>query len=521
MPNTFDFGGINLTAGGDTSGARPTAETPFNIAILGDFSGRAGRAISDAKSIAQRRGVQIDRDNFDEVLSRLGPQVKLSMGEGSPIRLQFSELDDFHPDRLFEHREIFGKVRDLRVRLQNPSTFRQAAKDLGLDDGAVAAVSRNVDPVPAPAPSAQKLASGSLLDDLIEQTEAQHRSGVDRPSRAPDEVREFAQRAAEKYTQARPDGSQPQVLAVLDRAISGLMRAVLHNPDFQSLEAAWRATFLLVRQLDTSSRLKLHLFDISKAELAADIASDSDVRKTGIYRLMVEGSVGTPGAEPWAILLGNYAFDAGERDTEVLSGMARIARLARAPFIAGANPEVLGCSSLAAAPHSRDWRLSPEQTGGWRKVRTLPDAETIGLALPRFLLRLPYGKKTYSAESFDFEEFEGAPGHEDYLWGNSAFAVALRLGRAFNEAGWEMSSGISAEIDGLPLHIYDQDGETQCKPCAEVLLTEETVGRILNEGLIPLVSFKNRDLVRVAIFQSVADPPRPLAGRWTQHPPPE
>ena len=102
------------------------------------------------------------------------------MGEGSPVRLQFSELEDFHPDRLFEHREIFGKVRDLRVRLQNPSTFRQAAKDLGLDDGAVAAVSRNVDPVPAPAPSAQKLASGSLLDDLIEQTEArtsrQHRS---------------------------------------------------------------------------------------------------------------------------------------------------------------------------------------------------------------------------------------------------------------------------------------------------------------------------------------------------------
>ena len=115
-------------------------------------------------------------------------------------------------------------------------------------------------------------------------------------------------------------------MAVLDRAISGLMRAVLHNPDFQSLEAAWRATFLLVRQLDTSSRLKLHLFDISKAELAADIASDSDVRNTGIYRLVVEGSVGTPGAEPWAILLGNYAFDPGNRDTEVLSGMARIAR---------------------------------------------------------------------------------------------------------------------------------------------------------------------------------------------------
>ena len=82
-----------------------------------------------------------------------------------------------------------------------------------------------------------------------------------------------------------------------------------------------------------------------------------------------------------------------------------------------------------------------------------------------------------------------------------------------------MSSGIASEIDGLPLHIYERDGETHCKPCAEVLLTEETVGRILEEGLSPLVSFKNRDLVRIARVQSVADPPRSLPGRWAQHPP--
>ena len=358
MPNAFDFGGVNLTAGGDSTGARPTAETPFNIAILGDFGGRASRGISDATTVGKRHGVLIDRDNFDQVLSRLAPQIQLPMGDSSPVLLQFSELEDFHPDRLFEHREIFGKVRDLRVRLQDPSTFQQAAKDLGLDDGAVRAVSRTPDPVPARAPSAQKLASGSLLDEMIEQTESEHRGTIDRPRRAPDEVHAFAQRVAEKYTQATPDGSQPQVLAVVDRAISGLMRAVLHNPDFQALEAAWRATFLLVRQLDTGSRLKLYLFDISKPELAADLASHSDVRNTGIYRLVVEGSVGTPGAEPWAILLGTYAFGPGKPDTEVLSGMAQIARFAGAPFIAEASPQVLGCASLAATPHPRDWTLS-------------------------------------------------------------------------------------------------------------------------------------------------------------------
>ena len=92
--------------------------------------------------------------------------------------------------------------------------------------------------------------------------------------------------------------------------------------------------------------------------------------------------------------------------------------------------------------------------------------------------------------------------------------VALLLGQSFSESGWEMRPGTVTEIDRLPLHVYEKDGESEPKPCAEVLLTEEAIGRMIEEGLIPLVSFKNRDSVRVARFQSVAAPSRPLAGRW-------
>jgi type VI secretion system protein ImpC len=129
-------------------------------------------------------------------------------------------------------------------------------------------------------------------------------------------------------------------------------------------------------------------------------------------------------------------------------------------------------------------------------------------------LRLPYGKKTSPLEEFDFEEFAGTPVHEDYLWGNPAFAVALLLGQSFGEAGWEMRPGTAAEIDRLPLHVYQNGGESVPKPCAEVMLTEEAVERMVEEGLIPLVSFKGRDVVRVARFQSIAEPLRGLAGRW-------
>jgi len=512
MPKPFDFGSVNLSAGGDPSGARPSSETPFCIAILGDFSGRANRKLSDFQTIGKRRTAQVDRDNFDEVLSGFAAEIQLPIGDSGSLRLRFTELEDFHPDRVFERLEAFGKLRELRVRLQDPSTFKKAAEELGLRSAAPSdAELRPADSSRAVAPNATRLASGSLLDEMIEQTES--RASEVRPNRAPDEVREFAQRAAAKYLVSTPDPRQGEILAVMDRAVGGLMRAVLHNPDFQALEAIWRATFRLVRQLETSSQLKLSLIDISKEELAADLSSGADLCDTGAYRLLVERSVKTPGAEPWAIIVGNYSFGADKEDAVLLSQMARIARRAGAPFLAGARPQLMGCSSLASTPNPRDWNPSLDRSC-WSELRHLPESEAVGLALPRFLLRLPYGKETSPLESFDFEEFPELPGHEDYLWGNPAFLVALLLGQSFSESGWEMHPGTVTEIDRLPLHVYRRDGESEPKPCAEVLLTEDAVERMIEEGLIPLVSFKNRDSVRLARFQSVAAPLRPLAGRW-------
>ena len=150
----------------------------------------------------------------------------------------------------------------------------------------------------------------------------------------------------------------------------------------------------------------------------------------------------------------------------------------------------------------------------WKQLRLRPESASAALVLPRFLLRLPYGQETSSLESFEFEEFSGPPFHNGYLWGNSAFVVALLLGQSFSEAGWEMRPGGFSQIENLPLHSFRVEGDSQLKPCAEVLLTEEAVERILDQGLIPLVSYKGRDSARVGRFQSMAEPHRPLAGRW-------
>lgn len=505
MSNRFDFGGVSLRASEDRGSARPDSETPFCIAVIGDFSGRSNRHRFEPKTVAECRPRLVDRDNFDEALSKLQPELQLPSEGKTPFVFRFSELDDFHPDRLFAN-QAFQKLASLRNRVQDSSNFAEVAKELDL----VPASARQNEPVRVNPPSPVRLASGSLLDDMIDQTES--RMALE-PARKNDEVREFARQLAAKYSVSAPDPRQPEVVSAVDQAMSEAMRAVLHHPDFQALEAIWRATFLLVRQLETGAQLKIYLIDVSKQELAADLAPSEDVGKSGIYHLLVENAVGTPGAEPWTLVVGAFKFGCEVEDAAMLSQLSSVAHRAGAVFLAEADSSLLGCPALATAPNPREWNDS-NQHNFWKQLRLSPESASAGLALPRFLLRLPYGAETSAVESFAFEEFSGPPSHNAYLWGNPAFALALLLGQSFNEAGWEMRPGTLSQIEHLPIHTYRMEGYSESKPCAEVLLTDEAVERILDQGLIPLVSYKGRDSVRVARFQSVADPKSALGGRW-------
>lgn len=516
MARPFDFGEVHLTAGGDSSPASPHPDTPFRIAILSDLGGGSSRK-QTAPDIANCRAVQVDRDNFDKVFANLGVGISLPMEGDAPLELRFSELDDFHPDRLFERAPMFAKLRNLRARVADPDTFPAVAQELGLKEAkperarSEGAIGRS----PSVASVASNLAAGSLLDATIEQTES-GRTTAAHPSRTANELDAFVRRITEPHLVAAADPRQAEAVAMIDRVLSAQMQALLHVPTFQALEAAWRAVYFLARRIETSHQLKLFLIDISKEELAADLGASQDLRSSGLYRLIVEKSVETPGAEPWAFIVGNYEFGPQREDAELLGRLAKVAKAAGAPFLAAASPRLLGCTSLSETPNPRDWRSAPsdEESAAWDALRRLPEATLVGLAMPRFLLRLPYGKKTDPIESFDFEEMAQPRVHEDYLWGNPAFACALLLAQSFNEYAWDMRPGTHSQIDGLPLHVYEHDGESELKPCAEALLTEEAAERILDAGVMPLVSLKGQDAVRLVRFQTIADPLRTLAGRW-------
>ena len=521
MSNRPSFGEIHLdvTAGREQSRVRPEAETPFRIAILGDFSGRANRGLLESgDALASRPFRLIDRDNFDSVLAKLAPRLELAPAgeDGFRVSLRFAGLDDFHPDRLFERVEIFRKLREMLQKLNDPATFEKTASELGLEikpptEGKVVRVESDF--VGASA-DLQRAVSGSLLKEMIEATEDRRSEG--HTSKRTDDWAALLKEIVGPHVVAKPDPLQAKLVALIDNATSAQMAALLHAPDFQALEAAWRAVFFLVRRIETDSQLKLFLFDISKQELAADLRAGADLSSTGIYQLLVQQTVGTPGAEPWSVIAGNFTFGPTREDVELLARIAKVAASAEAPFLAGASPRFLGCDSAVDLPEVRlrKIQMSAETAASWQSLRISPEARFLGLTLPRFLLRLPYGRDTEPVELFQFEEILEPSAHEDYLWGNATFACALLLADSFAEQGWKLRPGTLSEISGLPVYVYAVEGEPRTLPCAEVLLTETAAGRMMEQGFMPLASLKDQPAVRLVRFQSVADPVSGLAGRW-------
>jgi type VI secretion system protein ImpC len=515
MSERFSFGklDVHLTASSDRLERTPTSEVPFRIAILGDFSGQAGRENSRTRP-ARLRPILIDRDNFDEVLQKLGVEAHLQLGtSGQRLILRFHSLEDFHPDQILSKVSLFSKLRETRKKLSNPSTFAEGAAEVSRW-----ADVRQVASQPAPASekgSAESrgedpLSAGFLLDGLAERGQSTAgRSGL-RDFDA--ELRDMVQ----PHLAPRDDPQQAELVAHVDIASGELLEAILHHPEFQALEASWRGVYFLVSQLDTGSDLKIYLLDFTKEELASDLSSSEVLSRTVLYRAMVEETVQTPGATPWALLAGNYVFDLESDDIESLGRVAKIAAAAGAQLVAAASASFIGCESLAATPDPDDWSLAggTAVSQAWEAVRRLPEASSLGLILPRFLLRLPYGKKSDPIESLPFEELSPPAEHEHYLWGNPCFAAALLLARTFTESGWQFLEGIQQDIEGLPLHVFEEAGGSVVKPCAEVLMTQRAAEKVSEAGIMPLASMKGEDRVRLLGVHTVARPETSLVGRW-------
>ncbi len=279
-------------------------------------------------------------------------------------------------------------------------------------------------------------------------------------------VRTLAEQALRETTVVSDDviGTIKAIIAEIDKKLSDQINAIMHHERFQQVESAWRGLSHLVNNSETDEMLKIRVMNISKKDLGKTLKKYKGTAwdQSPLFKKLYEQEYGQLGGEPYGCLVGDYYFDHTPGDVELLGQMSQIAAAAHAPFIAAASPTVMGMDTWQELANPRDLAkiFSSPEYAGWRSLRDSDDAKYIGLAMPRFLARVPYGAKTSPVEEFDFEEETAGGDHTRYTWANAAYAMAVNINRAFKQYGWCTAiRGVESggAVEGLPVHTFPSD----------------------------------------------------------------
>ena len=515
FPNDSDFE-AKVTI--ETAGSAPIDEdTPLRILFLGDWTGLESRS-ADSK-LRDIRPIEIDRDNFDEVIEKLQVGLDLDFqGNGENVlSLKFSKLDDFHPDYIFQQVSLFENLRDVRQKLLDKNSFNEAANEVRswLSDEELQDASSNKEII-IPSETNDSQTTINILDQILDKKDDSSVAADFNANSESSELSKFVSQLVKPHLIQTDAAEQSNLLMIVDEVISDLMRKILQHPQFKTLESAWRGIHFLVSRIETNTNLKIDLLNISKNALIDDLKTVSDLNSTSLSKIINAGTTGITGIESWALICGNYTFSLEVEDVAALMRIAKIANETNTPFISHIEPEMFGIKNFNTKNYSEKFRFVQDSREGklWTALRSTPESKYLGLALPRFLARLPYGEKTEPTERFYFEEFIEIMQHEDYLWLNPTFACALLLAQTYSEFGWEISRNLFLDIENLPVHFYRDNNENNTKPCAEISMSVANCEQTLNQGLIPLISFLNTDRIRLARFQSVSEPFSLLQGKW-------
>jgi type VI secretion system protein ImpC len=482
MPDSRSGGGSELDFSFGSGSGRERSATPLRLAILGNFSGQTNAESNSAGPF------RIDCDNFDEVFARIGVALNLppTAERTWEAKLRLRRLEDFHPEQLLTQLPPLANLAELRDKLLRPASMEAAAKELQ--------EMLKISALPAEPPSATTTES---REAMIFRLLGKPPSEVSQPTSPVGLAHHLIQQiVGPDVTGVHPQ--QSRLAALADAELSAGLRAILHHAAFQALEAAWRGLDFLVRSV--TEEVELSVINICESELGTMLSAPNSA-KSKIHRQLEE-------IRPF-VVLGVYIF--GAESHAVLGGIARLAGGLHTAFVAGASPELVGCSSFEAQPDPDDWTKTSTDVQGFDVLRRIPEAAHLGLLMPRFLLRQPYGKSSDPIETFPFEEMPAKPEHRSYLWGNPVFLCGRLLAEAFAADPSDLESREGGEVAGLPVHQFIRDGEIQVKPCAEAWLSERAAEAILRQGIMPVVSVRGRDAVQLLTLRSLSNPPMPLA----------
>jgi len=339
-------------------------------------------------------------------------------------------------------------------------------------------------------------AGGSLLDDILAETRIKpgdEAYGVAKRGVSAFMAEMLAAKGAEKIDRSAVDA----MIAEIDRRLSAQVNDILHAPEFQKLESAWRSLRFVVEKVNFRENIKVEVLSINKDDLLADLQDSPDLTKSGFYKVVYSNEYGVFGGKPFGLMNLNFDVGPGAQDVELLRKVASVASMAHCPVVANTSPEFFGDSSFKNVPNLKDLKSMFEgpQYARWNGFRESEDARYVGLCMPRFLLRVPYGEKGVPVKAFNFDE-DVVDHHERYLWGYASNALVTRIAESFAKYRWApniIGPQSGGTVENLPIHTFEAMGEQQMKVPTEVLLTERREYELSEEGFIGLTYRKDAD----------------------------
>jgi len=304
------------------------------------------------------------------------------------------------------------------------------------------------------------------------------------------------------------------IIAALDAKLTEQINVIMHHEDFQGLESAWRGLHYLVNNTETDETLKIRVLNISKKEVGRTLKRFRGTAwdQSPIFKKLYEEEYGQFGGAPYGLLLGDYYFDHSPQDVQLLGDMAQVAAAAHAPFIASTSPGVLQMESWGELANPRDLTkiFQTPEYAAWQSLRESEDSRYLGLCMPRFLSRLPYGEKTEPVEEFHFEEDTAGADSNKFCWSNAAYAMGTNITRAFKMYGWTTRiRGIESggAVEGLPAFTFPtDDGGVDMKCPTEIAISDRREAELAKNGFMPLIHKKSSDFAAFIGAQSLQKP---------------
>ncbi|CAM2836819.1 type VI secretion system contractile sheath large subunit [Moritella viscosa] len=351
--------------------------------------------------------------------------------------------------------------------------------------------------------------SGSLLDSILNETRLKPTDeGFSIAKRGVEAfiAELLSHNAVEKVEQSLVD----LMISDIDAKLSSQVDAILHNEEVQAIESTWRGLKYLVDHTDFRENIQIELISAKKDEVLDDFDDAPEVVKSGLYKQIYTREYGQFGGKPVGAVICDYQFDSSSPDMKLLEYMSNVGAMSHAPFISSVSAKFFGVDSYEELPNLKDLKSvfeGPQYTK-WRGLREHEDARYLGLCASRFMLRSPYSVEDNPIKSFDYNETV-TDSHNNYLWGNSAFAMASKIAESFAKYRWcpnIIGPQSGGAVFDLPIHNFESMGQIETKIPTEILISDRREYELAEEGFIALTMRKGSDNASFFSANSVQKP---------------